>query len=129
MLTLEAYLMGRDKQYPEEYTLDIKTNAEALVLRVNNLLKDLNWGEVKVTSGWRPLAVNLKSSGAKRSLHMVGQAVDLGDADGSLKKAILDKPYLLLDYGLWLENPKNCPGWAHLDSGIRPSRLIRVFNP
>lgn len=129
MLTLKQYTMGRDKLYPEEWTLEIQANAEDLILRVNNLLKVIWSGEVVVTSGWRPLAINRKAGGAKRSLHMQGKAIDLKDNDGSLAAAILKKPELLLDFGLWLENPESTKGWVHLDRGQRSERLVRIFKP
>lgn len=128
-LTLEAYLMSRDKAYADEFNIELKSNALDLIKRVNNLLNALQIDCPPVTSGWRPLAVNLKAGGAKRSLHMLCKAVDLADKDGIFKQRILEKPELLLEFGLWLEEPTSCPGWAHLDTGVRFHRPIRVFKP
>lgn len=128
MLTLDDYKMGRDKLYPEEWTLDVQSQALDLIKRVNNLLEALKFGPVKVSSGWRPLAVNLRAGGAKRSLHMSGKAVDLVD-HGPLKQLILDNSHLLLDFGLWMEDSKSTPTWCHLDTGVRDSRFVRVFKP
>jgi len=128
-LTLESYLMGRDKVYPEEFNLEKKMAALDLIKRVNNLLKALRIDCPAVTSGWRPLAVNLRAGGTKRSLHMTCRAVDLADSTGSFKAKILTEPEHLLDFGLWLEHPDSTPGWAHLDTGIRDHRLVRVFKP
>lgn len=121
--------MRRDQLYPDEWTLEYKTNALDLIKRVNNLLIALQWGLITVTSGWRPLAVNQKAGGAPRSLHMKAKAVDLSDKDGTLNSTILKRPELLLDYGLWMENRQFTPTWCHLDCGIRPDRNPRVFNP
>lgn len=121
--------MGRDKLYPEEWTLELKTNAEDLVRRVNNLLRDLGVSDVKVSSGWRPLEINRKAGGAKRSLHMWGKAVDLADPDGSLAQKISDRYELLTQYGLWLEEPSVTKGWVHLDTGVRHLRAKRIFRP
>lgn len=129
MLTLTQYLMGREKLYPEEYTLDVRSNAENLLKRVNNLLEALKFGRVEITSGWRPLAINRKVGGAKRSLHSTGRAVDIADTTGILKCAILCHFKLLLEYGLWMEDFDATPGWCHLDTGIRLDRSIRVFKP
>lgn len=131
MLTLESYLMGRDKLYPEEWALDYQSNALDLIKRVNNLFNALKLEMVAVTSGWRPLAVNRRSGGVKRSLHMIGKAVDLLDPglQGPIETAILTCPHLLLDFGLWMEDPLSTPGWIHLDTGIRSDRLIRTFKP
>ena len=121
--------MGRMFKYKDEWTLEVHTNALDLIKRVNNLFNALEISVPPVTSGWRPAAINAKASGAKKSLHMVGKAVDLADSDGSIKEKILNKPYLLLDYGLWMEHPDATPGWVHLDTGVRSSRLIKVFKP
>lgn len=129
LLTLDAYLMGRDKLYPEDYNLEVQGNAEDLIKRVNNLLIALRIDSVKVSSGFRPLMVNQRAGGAKRSLHMVGKAVDLADPHQELSQKILKCTSLLLDYGLWLEDPASTPVWCHLDTGIRDSRLVRVFKP
>lgn len=121
--------MGRDKLYPEEWNLDLRSNAEDLIRRVNNLLIALKIDDCKVTSGWRPSAINSRAQGAKRSLHMTCRAVDLADSNQSLTKGILQEPQLLLEYGLWLESPDVTHGWVHLDTGVRSERLIRVFKP
>lgn len=121
--------MGRAILYPTDWTLEIQLNAQDLIKRVNNLFNALKLPVPAVTSGWRPLAINVKASGAKRSLHMIGKAVDLSDSNGSLKCSIKEQHGFLLDYGLWMENPDSTPGWCHLDTGIRDSRLIRIFKP
>lgn len=120
--------MGREKEYKDDYSLEVKGNALDLIKRVNNLLEALQIDAVKVTSGWRPLAINMRAGGAKRSLHMIGKAVDLAD-NGPLKTKILQNSHLLLDYGLWMEHQDSTPTWCHLDTGIRSSRLVRVFRP
>lgn len=120
--------MGRDLKYPEEWCLEYQSNAVDLLKRVNNLLEALQWPSIQVSSGWRPLAVNMRSGGAKRSLHMVGKAVDLVDS-GSLKAKILQNSHFLLDYGLWMEDAASTPTWCHLDTGIRSDRLVRTFKP
>jgi len=130
MLTLEDYLMGRDKLYPEEWTLERKSNAIDLIKRVNNLLIALKIDSVKVSSGWRPLAINTRAGGSKRSLHMSGKAVDLVDfKPPQLKTIIVNNPQGLLEYGLWMEDPVSTPTWVHLDTGIRPVRTPRIFKP
>lgn len=128
MLTLSAYLMGRDVSYKDEWTLERQANALDLVKRVNNLFTALQIEVPVVTSGWRPLAVNMRSGGAKRSLHMEAKAVDLVDC-GPLKETILKNHSLLLEFGLWMEDPSSTATWCHLDTGIRSSRLIRTFKP
>lgn len=134
-ITVEAYLMGRDKKYPEELTSDIITNCTILLEKVNALLFSLGIKEAKVSSGWRPAAVNAGvKNAAKKSLHMTGKAVDIMDDKGqSLAKKILEKPELLKQYDLWLESPDNTKGvntnWVHLDIGVRYERPVRIFKP
>lgn len=122
--------MGRDKLYPDEWNIDLKSNAVDLIKRVNNLLEALSWDQIIVSSGWRPLAVNQRASGAKRSLHMIGKAVDLADKSGLLDQIISEHPEYLIEFGLWLEDPKFTPGWTHLDCSVdRTHRPIKIFIP
>lgn len=123
--------MGRDKTHKDEYTLEIQSNALDLIKRVNNLFNALQVPVSQVTSGWRPLSVNLRSGGAKRSLHLVGKAVDLSDpgCPGEIEKKIMQNSHLLLDFGLWMEAAEATPQWIHLDTGIRDSRFVRIFKP
>lgn len=129
-LSLETYLMGRDKLYPDEWNSEFEANALVLIRQVNSLLEALSWGPISVSSGWRPLAINTQASGAKRSLHLIGKAVDIVDKEAALKRAILERTELLKDFALWLEHPDSTPGWAHLDTcTTRTDRPIRIFKP
>lgn len=130
LITLDDYLMGRDKKFPQEYTEEIKNNAIQLLKRVNEFLNEIGVEEVRVSSGWRPAAINSKvPNAAKRSAHMMGMAVDLADKDRKLKEKILENIHLLPKYGLWLENPDATPSWVHLDIKIRSARPKNIFNP
>lgn len=128
LITLKDYLMGRDELYKSEYTNEIRDNALLLLSKVNSLLTELGLTDVKVSSGWRPVAVNQQlANSSKRSLHMIGLAVDLQDKDKSIYKLIIDRPELLKKYSLWLERAEDTPDWTHLDLGQRVDRPIRVF--
>lgn len=136
-LTLDMYKMGRDKQFPNEWTKEVETNAIDLIARINAILNEINWSKsVSVSSGFRPAAINgATSNAAKKSLHMTGMACDLLDSvDQELSKLIMSKPDLLKKHGLWLEHPDATKGkntnWAHLDiNKARTDRPIRVFKP
>lgn len=131
LISLEMYLMGRDKLWPDEYTPLVRNNAILLLDQVNGLLEDLvlkNF-RYKVTSGWRPLSVNRLAKGAKRSLHLVGRAIDIADTGKKLSDAILDRTELLSKWHLWLESPRHTNGWVHLDNGDRSKREPRIFAP
>src|SRR6267142_1244780 len=122
------YLMGRDKQYPEEYTDEIKKNALETVDKVNKLLAV--WGGfTTVSSGWRPQAINANTpNAAKKSNHTMGLACDLLDRTGILDSWCMANLKVLEDYGLYLEDPSSTPTWCHLQ--VRsPKSGRRVFKP
>lgn len=123
MITLKDYLMGREKEYP----LDMlqAQNAADLLSRVNWLLGSLEI-HAKVSSGYRPSAINKRIGGAKMSTHTVCAGIDLYDEGGRLAALMLDHLDLLESCGLWLENPRETIGWIHLDTKPRKNR---VFNP
>ena len=134
-ITLEQYLMGREKTYASELSQDIINNINELLDKVNCLLFELKVEKVSVSSGWRPAAVNAATAGsAKKSLHMTGKAVDILDSsDQQLAHLVLSKPELLKTYGLWVEDPASTKGkntnWVHLDIGTRSDRPLRMFKP
>ena len=120
-----------DRAKSEDLTDEVKSNACKLIVQVNAFLSELSWeGSVKVSSGFRPTAVNSTiKHAAKRSLHITGLAIDIADPDGTLDETIKAKPELLEKFGLWLESPDHTPGWTHLDLGTRSARAIRIFLP
>ena len=126
--------MGRDSQYQNEFTDEIKQNIQILLERVNPLLNELKITSASVTSGWRPAAINANTAGAaKKSAHQSGQAVDiLDDKDKKLAKLILNNKGLLEKYNLFMENPDYTNGqhtnWVHLQ--CRPTKSgNRIFIP
>lgn len=130
IISLDQYLMGRDKQFPDQYTQEIKDNAEKLLNKVNAFLDELGVKEANVSSGWRPEAINATiANAAKKSQHTIGAAVDILDTNGELKNLILSKIDLLKKYDLWLENPDNTKTWAHLDIKQRSARDKNIFIP
>ncbi len=132
IINLEQYLTASGK-YPEriqheECTKDVKDNAIILLNKVNQLLEELGVKKAVVTSGFRPAAVNANIKGAaKKSLHMLGKAVDIADVGNKLAHQILARPDLLEKYELWMEDPSCTPTWCHLDCGTRKDRPLRVF--
>lgn len=129
IITLADYWMGRDKLYPSELTEVVVLNATELVKRVNSLFNELCICGIKVSSGWRPSAINASiKNAAKKSNHMTGCAIDIADPNGYLSIKILPNLRSLEDCMLWLENPAATKGWVHLQS-IPPKSGKRVFNP
>jgi len=141
LITLDAYFTDfiskkdRRKQYPNDFNQQIQDNAVKLLAKVNAFLNELGIESAQVTSGWRPPSVNANTpNSAKRSLHMMGLAVDiLDDKDQSLAKLVPNKSDLLRKYGLWVEDKDSTRGkntnWCHLDCGQRTDRPIRSFRP
>jgi hypothetical protein len=109
----------------------VRSNIKDLVDRVNALLVDLAIESASISSGFRPSSVNAKiKNAAKKSLHMIGRALDLVDRDGSIARRIQNDPSILKKHGLWLEDPEFTKGWCHLDTSItRLDRPIRIFKP
>ena len=123
MITVKEYLMGRDKNYP----LDMLQayNMADLLVRVNCLFKTLGVSP-RVSSGYRPSAINKTIGGAKMSTHTICKGIDLIDPDKELATLIKANLKLLEEYGLWLENPDFTKNWVHLDTKERKNR---IFNP
>jgi hypothetical protein len=131
MITPRDYFMGREEAHRAEITAEIIVNVQSLLEAVNNILSKIYFNRPfpKVTSGWRPQAINSKVGGATRSLHLVGKAIDLEDNRGFLAYTIIQNFPLLKTFNLWLESPTHTKGWVHLDQGARWDRPIRMFLP
>lgn len=130
LIGLESYKMGRDTQYPKEWTKEVEDNAKKLLINVNAFLNELEIKQASVSSGWRPQAINSATPGAaKKSAHTTGEAVDIKDADGKLKEKVLTNVDLLKKYGLWMEHQDSTPTWLHLDIRERSQRDKNIFKP
>lgn len=133
MITLDAYLQGRNLTYPSEWHPSIAENAKILLSKVNDLLLELKVpsSEIEVASGWRPASYNRMIGGAPSSWHVKGMAIDLIDDPDRplLAPTIADNYQLLEKYGLWMEEPTHTRGWVHLDMGTRQERPVRIFLP
>jgi hypothetical protein len=128
LITLDDFLMGRDKAYPQDFTPQIAANAAATVAKINEFLQRSGF-DGHVNSGWRPPSLNAATKGAApHSKHMQALACDLHDADGHIDHFCIDNPELLEELGLWQESPSSTPGWCHLQT-VPPASGHRVFNP
>lgn len=130
MINKSEILMGRDKQYPNEYTKEVSDNIDQLLISLNKF-REAYGKPMEVSSGWRPQSVNAAVGGAKASNHTIGKACDFKDPDGAIDAFAkeCDKKGLLKQWGLWLENPDNTKGWCHLDNKDRGNRSSNIFNP
>jgi hypothetical protein len=129
LITLDEYFQGRDKDkvWAKECTIFIRSNAEMLLDEVNKLLEKFGSYPV-VTSGWRPAAINERVGGSPKSKHITGNAIDLGDLDGSLKKWCVENIEELIKLDLYMEQPSMTPTWVHLQR-IPPRSKSRIFVP
>ena len=122
-ISVEEYLMGRDKDYPLDH-LQLRNMAE-LLSRVNWLLGILDW-ETKVSSGYRPSALNRTVGGAKMSTHTLCAGIDLVGVD--LARHLNANRELLEKCDLYLEHPDytvgKTTGWTHCDIKKRNNRVF-----
>jgi uncharacterized protein YcbK (DUF882 family) len=121
----QEILMGRDKDYP--LTQEFEENLEKLLIAVNKV-REAYGKPMIVSSGYRPGKFNNSAKGAKLSAHLTCEAADFRDADGSFAKWCLQNIRILVDAGLYMEEPAHTRGWVHLQT--RPTRSgRRVFLP
>lgn len=131
MITIDDYLMGRNRTYASEWLPSVAEKAKILLERVNGLLAELRIpdSEIEVASGWRPPSYNAMIKAAPHSLHCLGMAIDIHDDGAVIAWRIAEQPELLHKYDLWMESPSHTKGWVHLDMGTRQEREVRVFLP
>ena len=87
MISVEEYLMGRDKEFPLDM-LQARNMAD-LLSRVNWLFGKLNI-KSKVSSGYRPSAINKKIGGAKMSTHTLCAGIDIVDSNKHIADLLRD---------------------------------------
>lgn len=126
MITLEQYLMGRDKQHP--ISNEQRANAIDLLIRVHYLFGLLRIKDFKLSSGYRPAAINQAVGGAKMSAHTTCQAIDIADPDGSIDLLLINNIDEVEQCGLYLEHPDATLGWSHLMTRA-PKSGKRIFKP
>lgn len=128
MIQINDILMGRANY--DELPAQLKQNIKRLLDAIHELEKACPIA-FKVTSGYRPPAINAAAGGASKSCHMTCEAVDLA-CDGKLMAWCLQNLEQLQKLGLYLEDPrwthKAGKGWIHLQTR-RPSSGKRIFIP
>lgn len=140
MITLKDYWMGRDKQFPADFTPEVRANGAITVDLVNALLAEAEADGVvpgvdsvtksAVGSGWRPPAVNAGvANAAKKSTHQTADACDVRDnKDRGFARWCLRNLAVLERIGLWMEDPQWTPTWVHLQRKP-PVSGRRVYPP
>lgn len=128
MITKSELLKGRDKAYPKDYTAEISSNLDRLLIAINKVRAAYGLPMI-VASGWRPPSLNASTPGAAtHSKHMLGLAVDIEDKDGKLMKWVLNNLKLMQELGLYLEDFRWTPNWVHFGLGA-PGSGKRIFVP
>jgi len=133
IITLENYITS-NSLHPEllndpGYTKEIQDNANRLLDKVNAFLHELNISQAKVNSGWRSPTINTSiPNAAKGSNHLKALAVDLGDANGELRKIVLSKLDIAKKYGIYFEDMRWTPTWLHCQIVV-PGSGKRIYIP
>lgn len=113
---------------PKNYTLtpEVEANLNELIQKMS-AFREAYGKSLKVTSGLRSnedqARINPK---APKSNHLVGRAVDISDADGSINAFCKANVPLLESIGLWCEERQG--PWQHFQT-VPPKSGKRFFNP
>lgn len=126
-ITMLECLKGRDKLYPKEYNKTIEMNLFKTIQTIDEFLKDYN-GFIVITSGWRDQASNKAAGGAPNSKHCTGEAIDIQDKDGSLRKYVLANLDKAQELGLFFEHMAWTPIWIHCQI-VPPKSGHRIYVP
>jgi len=136
MITLEQ-LFGAKMQHPNA-TPERVANGIELLTRVSELLEYLEYvppicpntgtqiSGSKGGSGDGGFRLQTSGTGAKKSSHKEGQAVDIYDPRGVLDDLLSDE--ILDNHDLYREHPDDTPGWCHLTTRA-PRSGRRTFHP
>ena len=136
MITLQDYF--GDKPHPTEYNL----NALTLLYRVNNLhaayitdtgnlilINPVTGNQISGSkSGDGGFRLPTSTTGASKSAHKLGMAVDIYDLGERLDKWLDKNPDALIKYDLYREESASTPNWCHLGTR-KPLSGKRTFAP
>lgn len=123
---------GRYPERAKAATDEVRANAAVLASKINLVCDELGYdGELDVTSGLRPEAVNAGVPGsAKRSLHIKAMACDFKSQGlGLAVRAHPNGAEILRKHRLFMEALESTPTWTHIDQGSRADRPNREFKP
>lgn len=124
-ITKDEILMGREVDNP--LTSEMEENLKKLIYAIN-MFRALYNRPMKVTSGYRPIALNLAVGGAKASNHTLCLAIDISDVDGQLREFTLKHLDALKRLGLYCEDFRWTKGWIHYQC-VPPKSGKRIFIP
>lgn len=84
--------------------------------------------DLVLTSGYRPTPINRKVGGAPNSWHIHCAAADVADPKWELAKWVRAEEAFCAHLGLWMEDPRDTPGWVHFQI-YPPASHTRFFRP
>ncbi len=106
---------------------------QAIVLNVMQPLRNAMGRPIRVTSGFRSPACNVKIGGATESQHMKGEAIDFQDPAGNLAEMFYYiKDNLPFDQLIWEKGDNNQPLWIHVSykqSGNNRRKVLKYQVP
>lgn len=127
----------QDKVELTDLPEDHQKNLAILLERINVIRKEYA-KPMYVSSGYRSLEDHLRIYREKgitnqskipmKSKHLSGQAVDIADGDGALKKWVLNNVKLMEDVGFWFEDFGVTTTWVHFQI-VSPGSGKRFFMP
>jgi hypothetical protein len=124
--TRKEYTKDRDKQVP--LTQEQEDNMHKL-LTVLDQFRERYGKPLRISSGYRPAAINAAVGGATKSNHIMCLAVDfVDDEKQTLGKWCLANLSILEELGLYLEDLRHTKGWVHLQIK-KPRSGNRIFIP
>lgn len=119
-----APALRRGFQITKPLDKTLERNLIDLLTAINALRKDYGKPMI-VSSGYRSPEHNAKVGGATHSTHQSCQAIDIVDADGSLRRFCTNNNNAILKkYNLFMEHPAYTKGWCHLQ--IKPAKSGNV---
>lgn len=126
-ITMEQYLnAGGDTNFKGRMTTEQYNNAAELIDKTNKLISvlDLKNGVILTSGGrtkehHRQIYQQRGQKAPEGSAHLSGQALDIYDPDGSIKKQLINNPRvaeIMKREGIYIENPNMTGSWLHIQT-------------
>lgn len=118
----------------EDFTSEINSNVRELVKRINSLgyVPPMYFSScLRSKERHKQIYLNKGVSEDKipwGSRHLTGQAADIADPNGELRRWLNTTVIPWDKIGLWVEHPDYTPGWIHFQS-VPPKSGNRFFIP
>ena len=124
MITLQELLNKCYGGQPDFGNRELGINTDKLLKAVNLVRKHRNKPMIP-SCFYRSVAWDKSKGRSGLSQHCLCAAVDFSDPDGSLAVWCLNNLFVLVQAGLWMEDPKATKGWVHFDLKERKNRVFK----